>query len=99
MVICHFFLRTIKGKTYVMVDSSASAASKPLYASPEVLFEAVGDAERWIPRAQQAILRVFPELAAGPTCRPDDRRKTKVQCFDIPFYERRESGLLKHLVK
>ena len=98
MVICHFFLRKYKGVQYVAVASSADKASKPLYASPELLFEATGSVERWIPRAEQAILRSFPELAAGPVCMPDDKRETSVQCFDIPFYEKHERKFLKQLL-
>lgn len=95
MVICHFFLRKLKGVRYVMVDSSADESSHPLFASPEVLFEAEGGVDRWIPRALTAMACRFPDLEPGPVCRPDDRRVNKVQCFDIPFYEKK--GVLKRL--
>lgn len=90
MVIVHAFLRTIRRKTYLMVDSSSDVWSQPLFASPESLFEAVGDADRWIPRTIQAIESRFPGLTAGEPCRPNDTRDGNIRCFDVPFYEKGE---------
>lgn len=97
MIIAHAFTRTIKGHTYVMVDTSADARSKPLFSSPEILFEATGTKEKWVPRVKQAILGRFPELTAGDACLPGDTRATKVQCFDIPFYEKSEKSWLNSI--
>lgn len=70
-----------------MVDASCDSWSKPLFASPETLFEATGDAERWAPRVVQAITSRFPELTAGTPCWPNDTRQENIRCFDIPFYD------------
>lgn len=90
MVIIHVFLRTIRRTDYVMVDSSTDDWSKPIFASPESLFEAVGDPKRWEPRVRKAIESRFPELVAGPACWPNDTRPGNIRCFDIPFYEKGE---------
>jgi hypothetical protein len=99
MVIVHVFLRTIRKTEYVMVDVSTDSWSKPLFASPEALFEAVGTAKRWEPRVKQAIEARFPELTAGLTCWPNDTRTGNIRCFDIPFYEKGEPSWTKKLNK
>lgn len=90
MVIIHAFLRTIRKVDYVMADSSTDAYSRPRFASAVSLFEAVGDADRWIPRAQREIEARFPDLVAGETCVPNNERPGNIRCFDLVFYERGE---------
>lgn len=97
MIIVHAFTRKIKDRDYVLVDTSADARSIPLFPSPEVLFEATGTKEEWIPRVKHAITSRFPDLIAGDACLPGDTRKTKVQCFDIPFYTKGERSWLYNL--
>lgn len=97
MIIVHAFTRKIKDREYLMVDTSADARSTPLFPSPEVLFEATGKRSEWIPRVKHAITSRFPDLVAGEACLPGDTRKTKVQCFDVPFYEHDEMSLLHKL--
>ena len=97
MIIVHAFTRKIKDREYLMVDTSADARSTPLFPSPEILFEATGKRNEWVPRVKHAITSRFPDLIAGDACLPGDTRKTKVQCFDIPFYEKGERSWLYNL--
>lgn len=92
MIICHFFTRTIKGTSYLMVASSSDQCAKTHpYPSPTILFEAVGERRLWVPRARDAVMASHPYLLPGDPCLPDDKRPNQKQCFDVPFYEQTDA--------
>lgn len=99
MILVHFFLRTVKQKTYLMADSSAAKGCDPLWDTPEVMFEVDPEEDRvaWINRAVQRVTGVFPDLEFVKTFKPR-KRKGSLQMFDITFKKKEEpKGVLRKL--
>lgn len=99
MILVHFFLRTVKQKTYLMADSSAAKGCEPLWDTPEVMFEVNPEDDRvtWINRAAQRITGVFPDLKFVKTFKPR-KRKGSLQVFDMTFKKKEEpKGVLRKL--
>lgn len=85
MIVVHFFLRTTRGKTYLMADSSSTEGLEPAFGSPVVMFEVSFETQRrssWVRRAKDALRPLYPG-AKLTTALPSNARKVKTQVFDI----------------
>lgn len=104
MIVCHFFLRTVKRKRYLMCQTSCSSGSESPWRGPVVILEAL-DGETaidWLPRARDAAVAAHPDHALGDTTYPTSRtvRDSKaVQVFDIMLKHPVKKGLLERILK
>ena len=96
MILVKFFTRQIKRKYYLMADSSASKRSRPLWDTPEVLFEVDPGTSRydWVSRAQSRIQEAHSNLVHVTTLFPPDGQN---QVFDMLFKEEKKSFFGKSL--
>lgn len=99
MIVCHFFLRTIKDRRYLMCQASCSSGSKSPWGGPVVILEALDweSAMDWLPRARDAAVAAHPDHALGDVTYPTARDGKATQVFDINLKQPVKKGLLQRI--
>ena len=84
MIIVHFFKRTVRGREYIMADSSSTEGVDPAYSSPVAMFEIEPGETRasWIARARKLVAVRYPHSRLR-VLKPSASRPTPTQVFDI----------------
>lgn len=101
MIVCHFFLRVIKNKRYLMCQASCSSGSKSPWSGPVVILEALDgeSAMDWLSRARDAAVAAHPDHALGDVTYPSvtARDGKATQVFDINLKQPVKKGLLQRI--
>ena len=84
---------------YVMCETSASAGVKPLYPTPEQMFEIElpADDKDWIERIKSRVIAERPELEFGEVMRSRKPCKGNPSAFDIVFHVRKAKTFLQKI--
>ena len=99
MIIAHLFLRKCRNRMYVMCETSASAGVKPLYPTPEQMFEIElpADDKDWVERIKSRVIAERPELEFGEVMRSRKPCKGNPSAFDIVFHVRKARTFLQKI--
>lgn len=84
MIVVHFFLRKMRGATWLMADSSATPGLDPAFGRPVQLFKTddVPESE-WAGRAVDMLKPVYRGYELAVARPSNDDRESPVQVFDV----------------